>query len=99
MGNVKEAKQLDKKSKLKLRAGIVCLSMFLLLILIMLLTSTNGILISLAIAFHISGMFLIATSGLTKGRSYHHYNSQTYSLKEYLKPTNQFGDFFSRHRK
>ncbi len=66
-----------KIGKLKLRAGAVCLGMFLLMILIMLLTSMNVILLSLAIIFHISGMFLIATSGFSKGYFCHHCNWQT----------------------
>ncbi len=55
-----------KKAELKLKAGIGCLLFFMLMIFAMLLTSTNGILLSLAIVAHISGMFLIATSGLAK---------------------------------
>lgn len=59
--------QKEKTSKLKLKAGIACLGLFALLIVLMLLTSMNGILLSLAIISHISGMFLLATSGYTKG--------------------------------
>lgn len=69
----------EKIGKLKLRAGAVCLGMFLLMIIIMLLTSMNGILLSLAIIFHISGMFLIATSGFAKGYFCHHYNWRTHN--------------------
>jgi hypothetical protein len=56
----------EKASKLKLKASLACFGFFMLMIFVMLLTSMNGILLSLAVISHISGMYLLATSGYAK---------------------------------
>jgi membrane protein YdbS with pleckstrin-like domain len=88
-------KQKQKNSKFKLKAGIICISMFLLLIVTMLLTSMNGIIISLAIVFHLTGLFLLVTSGYARGN--YRWNNWAYRYsRDPMDPTNPF--YRSRHR-
>ncbi len=92
--------QKEKNNKLKLKAGVACLCLFLIMIVAMLLTSINGIMISIAVASHITGMVFLFLSG--KFRSQNNFRtlapsdwSYQYS-KNPLDPTNPF--YRSRHR-
>lgn len=92
--------QKEKNNKLKLRAGIACLGLFLLMIIAMLLTSINGIMISVAVVSHLAGMALLFLSG--QFRSLHNFRAVVPSdwaykySKNPLDPTNPF--YRSRHR-
>lgn len=65
-------------SKLKLKIGISCFVLFILLIFLSLLTSMNDILIPLAIISHISGMYFLGTSGYARRNFYYWNNCRNY---------------------
>jgi hypothetical protein len=92
--------QKDRSDKLKLKAGIACLGLFLLMICTMLLTSINGIMISVAVVSHLAGMILLFLSGRFRFFQNSHVvntNDLAYSYsKNPLDPTNPF--YRSRHR-
>lgn len=92
--------QKEKNNKLKLKAGVACLGLFVLMICAMLFTSINGIMTSIAVVSHLAGMILIFLSG--RFRPFHNFRGVTandwahrYS-KDPLDPTNPF--YRSRHR-
>lgn len=92
--------QKEKSDKLKLKAGVACLGLFLLMICAMLLTSINGIMISIAVASHLAGMILLFLSGRFRSlRNSREVNANDWAhrySKNPLDPTNPF--YRSRHR-
>jgi len=91
--------QKEMASKLKLKAGIACLGLFALLIVVMLITSMNGILLSLAVVSHISGMYFLATSGYAKGNFCHNNCWSNWAHKYSKDPMDPRNPFYrSRHR-
>jgi hypothetical protein len=92
--------QKDRSDKLKLKAGIACLGLFLLMICAMLLTSINGIMISVAVVSHLAGMILLFLSGRFRPlRNAPVVNANDWAGKysqNPLDPTNPF--YRSRHR-
>lgn len=96
----KAKKQKRRGDNKKLKAGIACLCLFLFMIIAMLLTSINGIMISIAVVSHLTGMVLLFLSG--KARPLHNFHTaqptdwaSQYSRNP-LDPTNPF--YRSRHR-